>query len=65
MKINRIIAKPTRGIYKDKQIEVEFGINSENTFVKVDGKILEGIQFVGVKCRVGEFTKLVIEKIKI
>lgn len=64
MAINRIISKPATGIYKDKEIEVEFGKSYEDTFVKVDGKIIKGVQFVGIKCRVGEMTKLVIEKIK-
>ena len=62
--INRIIAKPAKGIYKDKNIEVQFGESSVDTFVKINGKILDGVQYVGVKCRVGEFTTLVIEKTK-
>ncbi len=62
-KINRIIARPATGIYKDKLIEVEFGRDFSDTFVKVDGEILKNVQFVGVKCRVGQFTTLVIEKI--
>lgn len=59
------MAKPATGIYKDQQIEVEFGKSSEDTCVKVNGEIMEGVQFVGVKCRVGEMTKLTIEKVKL
>ncbi len=61
-KINRIIAKPATGIFKDKEIEVDFGNNSDDTIVKVNGKLLKNVQFVGIKCRKGEQTKLVIEK---
>lgn len=63
MKINRIIGSPARGKFKDKQIEVQFGESSEDTHVKVNGKELKMVQFVGVKCRAGELTKIVIEKI--
>jgi len=61
-KINRIIAKPARGVWKDKNIEVEFGNSYENTVIKVNGKKLKNVIFVGIKCRVGGLTTLVIEK---
>ena len=63
VKINRIISKPATGIFKDKDIEVEFGKDSSNTYVRINGKILNNVQFVGVKCRAGELPKLVIEKL--
>ncbi len=63
--INRIMARPATGIYKDQDIEVEFGNNSEDTIVRADGKMIDGVQFVGVKCRVGQKTVLTIEKVNL
>lgn len=61
MSKERIIAYPTKGKFSGKQIEVEFGESAETTNVYVNGQLLKGVQFVGVKCRTGQLTKIVIE----
>jgi hypothetical protein len=62
-KINRIIAKPATGIYRDKQVEIvtEGGF----THVFVNGKELKNIQYVGFKHRVGELPTIVIEVVSV
>ena len=62
MKKNLIIAKGVRGIYKDKDIEVEIGESSEKCRIKVNGKEVEDIFGVHIHMRVGKLTKIIIEK---
>ena len=63
-KTNIIIAKGVSGIYKDKEIEVEIGENSQTTFIKVNGKKINSIFGVHIHMRTGEQTTLVLEKYK-
>ena len=66
-KINRISAKVIKGIYKDKEIEIEIGKSSDDTKVWLDGKLLPPdalIQSIHIAMRVGKMTTVTIEKFK-
>ncbi len=65
-KINRIIARGVKGIYKDKDIEIGIGMDHRTTFLKVNGKEepIELIQSIHISMRVNQITTITIEKLK-
>ena len=64
LEFNKITGMCYQGIYKDKEIEIEFGDHANNTIVKIGGKQIDSIQEINVGVSVGEPVILKIVKFK-
>ena len=62
MKKNIIRAFVQTGKYKDKEVEVKIGKNSNETEILVNGKPLNNVFGIHLHIRAGEMTTLIIEK---
>ena len=60
---NRVTAKVIKGRYKGQRIDIELGPTSVETRVKVDGKLIKGVEAIYIKAKVGEITKTTLELI--
>jgi len=63
-KVNRITAKCVKGIYKDKEVEIQIGNTHKDTIVKINGKQIPLIQSIHIKMKFNCQTVITIEKLK-
>jgi len=64
IKINRINAIVRKGIYKDKEIEIDIGQTGHTSSVKINGKQLNNVLGAHIHIRAGEITKVCLELFK-
>lgn len=60
--MNRITARGVKGIYRDKNIEIEIGEHSEDCKILVNGKEVQGIFGVHIHMRAGRRTEIIMER---
>ncbi len=63
--MNGVTATGITGRFKGDQIEVIFGKSYQDTIIKVNGKKIDLVQAVYLKCVVGQVTKMTLEVIPV